>query len=70
MYVEPDFKTKANLEFAVAQGQIVSVYDPGPFSGGHMINGEVDVEGPLQPGAWKWRARVTITDGKITKVFP
>lgn len=68
MYTQPDFKTKTNLEFAVAQGQIVTVHDSGPSSGGFMVNGEADVEGPACGSGWRWHARVIVVDGKVTKV--
>jgi len=31
MYVEPNFKTKKALKEAVARGEHVTVFDPGPF---------------------------------------
>lgn len=31
MYVEPNFKSKKALKDAVASGQAVSVFSPGPF---------------------------------------
>lgn len=67
MYVSPNFKTKKDLKYAVAYGEIVTVFNPNLF-GEPPINGDVSVEGPHYPKPHKWYGHVTVTDGKVTKV--
>lgn len=57
MYTEPNFKTKKALKDAVAAGQEVTVFQPGPFGGQPNLNGEVSVEGPHFPKPHSWYAR-------------
>ena len=66
MYVDPNFKTKKALREAIAAGTVVSVFSPGPFP--CPQNGTVTVEGPHYPKPHTWYARVSVTDGCITKV--
>lgn len=66
MYVSPNFKTKKALKEAIAAGQPVSVFSPGPFP--CKENGTEAVEGPHYPAAHTWYAQVTIVDGMVTKV--
>jgi len=68
MYTDRNFKTKKALKEAVDNGENVTVYQPGPFGGNVPTNGEVSVEGPHYPEPHRWYARVTLTDGMITKV--
>lgn len=65
-YVEPNFKTKKALKEAVANGEDVTVFSPGPFPA--TQNGETSVEGPHYPKPHTWYARVTVKDGLVTKV--
>lgn len=67
MYTVPDFRTKKDLKEAVASGEKVIVYDKEACCG-LVTNGEESVEGPHYPEPHRWQAKVTITDGKITKV--
>ncbi len=66
MYAEKNFKTKKALKEAVANGDKISVYQPGPFGGGDYSNGSYCVEGPWE--YHRWYAGVTVKDGYITKV--
>lgn len=66
MYVEPNFKSKAALKRAVAAGEDVEVFSPG--LGKAPENGTVSVEGPHYPKPHTWYARVTVVNGKVTKV--
>ena len=68
MYVNPNFKTKKALKEAVAAGQTVTIWQPGPFGGNEPANGTVAVEGPHYPEPHRWYAQVELTDGKVTKV--
>lgn len=66
MYVRPNFKTKKQLKEAVARGDRVEVFSPGPFPA--TQNGSESVEGPHYPEPHKWYARVKVTNGLVTKV--
>ncbi len=66
MYVSPNFKTKKALKDAVASGEKVTVFSPGPFPCNQ--NGSVTVEGPHYPEPHKWYGKVEVVDGVVTKV--
>lgn len=66
MYVDPNFKTKKALKEAIAGGQSVYVFSPGPFPA--PTSGETSVEGPHYPAPHSWYARVGLQDGKVVKV--
>lgn len=53
MYTDKNVKTKKALREAIAAGETVGVFNPGPF-------------GDPQPP--RWYARVTIENGAIVKV--
>ena len=67
MYVSPNFKTKRELKEAVAAGKEVTIFQPN-YAWIEPSNTELSVEGPHYPKPHTWYARVTVTDGKITKV--
>lgn len=66
MYVEPNFKTKKALKEAVANGDHVTVFSPGPFPA--PKSGKASVEGPHYPRPHTWYASVVIEDGKVLSV--
>jgi len=66
MYVHPNFKTKKALREAVAAGQRVEVFSPGPFPANK--NGRESVEGPHYPEPHRWYASVEVVNGIVTKV--
>jgi len=80
MYTDVNFPSKKALKDAVAAGQEIGVYQPGPYGarvrhlpppsvgGNEPLNGEVSVEGPHYPKPHRWYARVTLKDGVIVKV--
>jgi len=68
MYTHKDFKTKKALKEAVAAGEQVSYYQPGPFGGNEQHDGTFCVEGPHYPKPHKWYAECTAKDGIIIKV--
>lgn len=68
MYTDKNFKTKKALKDAVKAGEIVTVYQPGPFGGNEPANGVVYLEGPHYPEAHKWYASATLENGRIVKV--
>lgn len=67
MYVDPNFKTKKAFRDAIAVGQTVMVFQPGPFAVGATMTGEVTIEGPH--GYHKWYARVRVHEGVVKKVL-
>lgn len=67
MYVSPNYKTKKALKEAVANGEVVKVYSPGPYPA--ATQGQTFVEGPHYPEPHKWYARVEVVDGLVVKVF-
>lgn len=68
MYTTENFKTKKALKEAVASGQIVTYFQPGPFGGNEPENGTIHLEGPHYPEAHKWYAEAQVLHGRIVKV--
>lgn len=66
MYVRPNFKTKKALKEAVAKGERVTIFSPGPFPANQ--NGTEFVEGPHYPAPHTWYAEVTVENGVVKKV--
>lgn len=66
MYVEPNFKSKKALKDAIAAGNRVRVYSPGPFP--CPAEGTVSVEGPHYPAPHTWYGQVIVKDGVVIKV--
>jgi hypothetical protein len=65
-YVSPNFKTKKALKEAVAKGEVISVYSPGPF--GCKTDGIETIEGPHYPAPHTWYAQVEVKGGFVMKV--
>lgn len=69
MYATKNYPTKKALKDAVARGEHVGVYQPGPFAGDvARREGYAGVEGPHYPEPHRWYARVLLQDGRIVKV--
>ena len=68
MYTYENFKTKKALKEAVANGEKIAIYQPGPFGGEDPKDGKFCVEGPHYPEPHRWYAEVELKDGYITKV--
>lgn len=66
MYVTPNFKTKKEFKAAVASGQQVKVFSPGPFPANQ--NGTEFIEGPHYPQPHKWYAQVEVENGIVKTV--
>ena len=66
MYVEPNFKTKKALKQALARGERVEVFSPGPFSS--PAHGQVAIEGPHFPEPHRWYGLATVKDGQVIAV--
>ena len=68
LYVEPNYKTKKALKEAVANGEEVMAYQPGPFGTGYVQEGTHSAEGPHFPEAHRWYATITLEGGRVVKV--
>lgn len=65
-YCNPNFKTLKALREAVARGDVVTVFSPGPF--GCNANGKEFLEGPHYPEPHRWYRGVTVKDGRVVAV--
>ena len=63
-YTVTNFKSKKALKEALAAGQRVEVYQPGPV-GPDGKDGRVCLEGPHYPAPHTWYAGADIKDGFI-----
>jgi len=68
MYTDRNFKSKKALKEAVAAGEQVTYYQPGPFGGNEPQNGKFCVEGPHYPEPHRWYASCEAVNGVIVKV--
>ena len=68
MYTDRNFKTKKQLKEAVAAGETVTYYQPGPFGGQEPTDGEITIEGPHYPDPHRWWARCKVANGRIVSV--
>ena len=68
MYTHTNFKTKKQLKDAVAAGDRVTYFQPGPFGGNEPSDGTVLLEGPHYPEPHRWYAEAVVKDGKVVKV--
>ena len=66
-YTSINFKTKKAFKEAVANGQRVTVYQPGPW-GGPIDNGDVVIDGPQYPEPHRWYATAIVENGQVIKV--
>lgn len=65
-YVHPNFPSKKALKAAVAAGERVEVFSPGPF--GCKQDGIESIEGPHYPKPHSWYASVEVEGGVVVKV--
>lgn len=68
MYTNTNFKTKKALKEAVAKGERITVYQPGPFGGNEPKDGRITLEGPHYPAPHTWYAQAVLKDGVIISV--
>lgn len=68
MYTHTNYKTKKALKDAVAAGEKVTYFQPGPFGGDELRDGKIQIEGPHFPKAHTWYAECTVENGYITNV--
>lgn len=68
MYTTINFKTKKALKEAVANGEKITVFQPGPFGGNEKTDGKVYLEGPHYPAPHSWYAEAILENGFVVKV--
>jgi hypothetical protein len=66
MYCVKNFRTKKELIAAVKSGEVVQVFQPGPFPA--VRDGRGAVEGPHYPEPHRWYASVEVRNGTIVTV--
>ena len=66
-YTVINYRTKKALKEAVAAGEKVEVFQPGPY-GPELKDGPVALEGPHYPEPHKWYASAEVKDMVIVKV--
>ena len=65
-YTDTDFKTKRAFKQAIAAGQRITLWSPGP--GAPKREGREHVEGPQCPKPHSWYAIVEMHEGYVVKV--
>ena len=72
MYTAKNFKTKKALKQAIADGEKVTVYQPGgmfnPPEANPHYTGKAYLEGPHYPEPHRWYAEAMLRDGVVVKV--
>lgn len=68
MYTDRNFTTKKAFREAVTKGEQVRLWQPGPFGGNEIPDGEHSVEGPHYPEPHRWYARASVKGGVVVKV--
>jgi hypothetical protein len=68
MYTHKNFRTKKALKEAVANGERITYFQPGPFGENEQKDGTIYLEGPHYPEPHKWYAQATVKDGVIVLV--
>ena len=68
MYTTRNFKTKKALKESVANGEPITIFQPGPFGDNIPTSGRVYLEGPHYPEPHRWYATADLEDGLVVKV--
>ncbi len=68
MYTHTNFKSKKALKEAVAAGEKVTYWQPGPFGGNEPTDGDIFLEGPHYPKPHSWYAACKAKNGFIVSV--
>jgi hypothetical protein len=66
-YTKTNFTSKAAVKRALAAGDVVEVYQPGPF-GPEVKDGSCALEGPHYPAPHSWYASAVVKDGKLVSI--
>lgn len=67
-YTDIDFPTKKSVKEAIAKGERVTVYQPGPFGEDSITSGVVYLEGPHYPKPHKWYAQGVVENGYLKSI--
>jgi len=69
MYTCKNYRTKKEVIQAVANGEEVKVFQPGPFGNEEATTtGRVFLEGPHFPAPHRWYAVAVVEDSVIVKI--
>ena len=66
MYTTTNYQTKKEFKAAVAAGDRVTIFSPGPFPA--PTQGWTTIEGPQYPQPHRWYAEALLKDGVVVKV--
>jgi len=66
-YTVTNYPTKKAVRDALANGEIIRVYQPGPF-GPNVEDGQATLEGPHYPKPHKWYAEAFVVDGVLVRI--
>lgn len=69
LYTRTNFKSGKALRDAVASGERVTYFQPGPFGPDAPRDGILFFEGPHYPAPHKWWLRAECRDGAIVRVM-
>lgn len=67
-YTVRNYKTKKQLKADLLAGEVVYVYQPGPF-GDKVPDGETTLEGPHYPAMHTWYSRAVVKDDRIVRLI-
>lgn len=68
MYTNRNFTSKTAIKKALAAGEKITVYQPGPFGDGNVRDGHVTLEGPHYPESHRWYATGIVKDGFLVSI--
>ena len=68
MYTTRNFKSKKAVKEAIAAGERITVFQPGPFGGNEPTDGYVALEGPHYPEPHRWYGSGTLKDGVLVAI--
>ena len=68
MYTRKNYTSKTAVRKAIAAGEKVTVFQPGPFGGNEQTEGRVALEGPHYPEPHRWYGEGTLKDGVLVSI--
>ncbi len=66
-YTTKNFPSKVAVKRALAAGERITVFQPGPF-GPDVSDGSVALEGPHYPEPHRWYGSGQVKDGVLTSI--
>lgn len=66
-YAVKNFKSGKQLKDAFKDGEVIEVFQPGPF-GSKIPSGSVVIEGPHYPAAHSFWISAEVVDGVVTEI--